>query len=70
MEESQIPRNCLECSNRYSCFRSWYGNGQCKYRKEIHQAVTREILSTEGGNENGRNDTQTEAGHPCHLPGP
>ena len=48
MEENQIPRNCLECDNRYSCFRSWYGNGKCKYRKEIHQAVIREILSTEG----------------------
>lgn len=51
MEENQIPRNCLECDNRYGCFRSWYGNGQCKYRKEIHQAVIREILSTEGGSQ-------------------
>lgn len=51
MEENQIPRNCLECDNRYSCFRSWYGNGKCKYRKEIHQAVIREILSTEGGSQ-------------------
>ena len=66
MEENQIPRNCLECDNQYSCFLSLYGNGQCKYRNEIHQAVIREILSTEGGNENGQNETQNETGHHGH----
>lgn len=60
MEENQIPHNCLECDNRYSCFRSWYGNDQCKYRKEIHQAVAREVSSIEGGNE-------SEQQLPCNL---